>query len=223
MKLDDAVRKLFIMCQHERPPIKENGETVTPSGTNGVVKLKSAQDEGKPSSVEAPRRPSPSFLDVPLTRTTSPEVMSPIQTPDAPAVGSSRAIASRLMSKRSTVELEENLAYHPQGGPDYLKILAKYQLFGSDQHSGLVVCRYVQAGNIRDRQPQIIPVESHSARGNQEFLANIFVGEPPKRMFHDLAFVDVRSESRLGYRKRGFLGVFDIIEARTERGGPSHS
>jgi hypothetical protein len=116
--------------------------------------------------------------------------------PPAPAVEGSSTVSSRFNSPKgsnttdssrrrfrrssSTVELEENKAYHPLGGPEYIKILAKYQLFSSDEHHGRVVCRFVNTGSSRNRRPQVIKVEEHSAQGNQEFLARISVGNPPQ-------------------------------------------
>ena len=89
----------------------------------------------------------------------------------------------RPFRRTPTVELEENPAYHPLGGPDYLKILAKYNLLGKDEHQGLVVCRFTNAGNIGTRQPQVIKVDQFSAHGNQEFLAHVAIGDPPQGIF----------------------------------------
>jgi hypothetical protein len=43
-----------------------------------------------------------------------------------------------------------------------------------------MICRFVNTGSARERLPQIIKVEEHSANGNQEFLADITVGDPPQ-------------------------------------------
>jgi hypothetical protein len=86
----------------------------------------------------------------------------------------------RPVRRRSTIELHENPAYHPQGGPDYLKILAKYRRFDTDERHGRIICRFINTGSAEDRRPQIIKVQEHSANWTQEFLADIAVGDPPQ-------------------------------------------
>jgi len=109
----------------------------------------------------------------------NPPPLPPLQT-SATANTPSPASSRPPLQRSTTVDLEWNPAYHPLGGPEYLKILAKYNLFNEDERHGRVVCRFVNAGNLRDRQPQVIKVEEFSAQGNQEFLAHISIGNPPQ-------------------------------------------
>jgi hypothetical protein len=162
---------------------KEN-ET-QPSQSNGMVKLEPARkanrQQHKTFPADAPRRRHPSHF-----KTTPPEtadnVSSPVS-PDSPAAQDMMARnPARPFKRTPTIELEENPFYRPKGGADYLKILAKYKLFGKDDRNGRIVCRFVNAGNIKNRQPQIVKVEEFSAQGNQEFLAHITIGNsnPPQ-------------------------------------------
>ena len=134
--------------------------TPTPSPMDEHVKLREHNSFN-------PKNPYPHFKTVPGT---SAEDTSPIPVYSIPI-------------RFPYVALDENPAYHPLGGPDYLKVLSKYNLFGNDEHLGLVVCRFVNAGSRLGRQPQIIKVEKFSAQGNQEFLAHVVIGNPPQSMY----------------------------------------
>jgi hypothetical protein len=186
MRLGSLIQKLITSCSNEKAMEKSEKENETqPSQSNGMVKLEPAREsdrqQHKTFPSDAPRRRHPShFKTVPAE--TADNVSSPVS-PDSPAAQDMMARKPTRPFKRTpTIELEENPSYRPQGGPDYLKILAKYNLFGKDDRNGRIVCRFVNAGNIKNRQPQIVKVEEFSAQGNQEFLAHITIGNsnPPQ-------------------------------------------
>jgi len=203
MKFESARRKVLGMCAKETTTSTTKeletqrmtpSPTPTPPRNGGVVKLTStreaARQQHKTFPEQAPQKPhpshyntSPAAINDDTIETISPLSYSPpnglthISEADSPQF-------VRPVRRKSTIELHENPAYHPQGGPDYLKILAKYKLFLRDErHGGRIVCRFVNTGNAIARQPQIIPVKEYSANGNQEFLADIHVGDPPQRTY----------------------------------------
>jgi len=153
MNISATFQKVLEFCTRRDSTEKKMDQNETPPPHDGMLRLENLS-----------RNPSP---------------LSPLQTTvtaDTPSPASSRP----PLRRSTTVDLEWNPAYRPLGGPEYLKILAKYNLFNEDERHGRVVCRFVNAGNLRDRQPQVIKVEEFSAQGNQEFLAHISIGNPPQ-------------------------------------------
>jgi hypothetical protein len=190
-----AIRKVLEMCGMGNLSTK-NDETDTPPSNDGLVKLQSMRQQNRTFPEQSPKQPHPSHFKTAPARMSTEYTRnpSPIDTSSTtPHSGS----PNRSPKRSPTVELEENKAYVPLGGPDYLKILAKYKLFGNDEHHGRVVCRFVNAGNIKDRQPQIIKVDEFSAQGNQEFLAHITIGNsnPPQSMFPAKQYLMYSSKS----------------------------
>jgi hypothetical protein len=186
MTLGSIIQKVIIFCSNEKTMEKDSKENEAQlSQSNGRVKLEPTREmirqQHKTFPAEAPRTRHPShFKTTPAeTSADSSASASPVS-PDSPTMMSRRPRGP--LKRAPTIELEENPAYRPQGGPDYLKILAKYKLFGKDERQGRVVCRFVNAGNIRNRQPQMVKIEEFSAQGNQEFLAHIHIGnsDPPQ-------------------------------------------
>ena len=156
--------------------LKEH-KPATPSSMDELVK---PQTMRKGHNSFNPKNPHPSHFKTTLG--TSTEDTSPISLDSKPQSSTTSSRIQRFGS-RMTVALEENPAYHPLGGPDYIKVLAKYNLFGVDEHLGLVVCRFVNAGSSLGRHPQIIKVEQFSAQGNPEVLAHVVIGNPPQSMY----------------------------------------
>ena len=166
------------MCQAESSSIKDT-ESSTHS-TDAPLKLDTLRAEHHTTfPLDNARRPHPSQYQTAPAAVVDTNVATPASAANASATGS----PTRRFRRAPTVELEENPAYKPTGGPEYLHILAKYNLFGSDEHHGRIVSRFVNAGNIRDRHPQVIHVDEFSSQGNQEFLAHIQIGNPPQSTF----------------------------------------
>jgi hypothetical protein len=191
MKFEPTIRKILTMCANETVSMEKESESMTPSPTppqNGVVKLTSTREalrqQHKTFPEQAPKKPHPlHYRTSPAATSDDLETLSPLSpSPENESTQTSSESPRRIrpVRRRSTIELHENPAYHPQGGPDYLKILAKYKLFDKDERHGRIVCRFVNTGSAKERHPQIIKVEEHSANGNQEFLADILVGDPPQ-------------------------------------------
>lgn len=186
MTLGSIIQKVVIFCSNEKPMEKETKETEEQiSQSNGKVKLESVREtkrqQHKTFPPEATRARLPShFKTTPAETSDATSASASPVSPDSPFMMSRRSTGP--LKRAPTIELEENPAYRPQGGPDYLKILAKYKLFGKDDRQGRVVCRFVNTGNIRNRQPQMVKIEEFSAQGNQEFLAHIRIGnsDPPQ-------------------------------------------
>jgi hypothetical protein len=186
MKVGSLIQKLITSCSNEKAMEKGDKENeAQPSQSNGMVKLEPNREkirqQHKTFPSEAPRSRHPSHFKTAPAETVDHD--SPPVSPVSPAAQNMMARKPARPFKRTpTIELEENPLYKPQGGSDYIKILAKYNLFDKDDRNGRVVCRFVNAGNIKNRQPQIVKVEEFSAQGNQEFLANITVGNcnPPQ-------------------------------------------
>lgn len=90
--------------------------------------------------------------------------------------------ARERLSKGGFLNLIYNKAYVPVGGSDYINVLAKYNLFATDERYARVVSRFENAGDVRNRRPQTLPVEEHSAQEDQEILAQITIGTsyPPQ-------------------------------------------
>jgi hypothetical protein len=178
MKLGATVQKVVAMC---KPKEEENdGKLEVEDGKvpqrAGIVNLESGREplDQRHSTYPAPipSHQLPSHSQTAPANAADNPIMRPPMKVDIPV--------SPGIKRAPTVELVENKAYHPLGGPDYLKILAKYDLFGEDKNFGRVVCRFVNAGNVRNREPQIVKVEEYSAQGNQEFLAQVSIGNPPQ-------------------------------------------
>jgi hypothetical protein len=208
-----TIQKVLGTCATDNTnSIEKETERMTPSPSppqqNGaLVKLTSLR-ESKPQEhntfpQQDPKKSDPShFKTSPAStsddmETVSPQSPSPPNGPISTTPGSWQRI--RPVRRRSTLELHENPAYHPQGGPDYLKILAKYKLFDTDERHGRIVARFVNTGSAKERHPQVIKVEEYSANGNQEFLADITVGDPPQGNSF-VGRADFSLESRFGYR-----------------------
>jgi hypothetical protein len=122
----------------------ERDMTPSPMPQNWVVKLTSTRESlrqlHKTFPEQAPKKPHPShFNTTPESTTDDIDSVSPlsISPPNEPTHQSTEPRKRvRPLRRSSTIELHENPAYHPEGGPDYLKILAKYDLFGTDERHG---------------------------------------------------------------------------------------
>ena len=170
----NIIQNVLQMCQVREPVTKEDSSDI--STADGKVKLEPTRNHNRTFPLQPEKK-----LELRKFKTTPSG--SPADVPEASPLSSSEPGHSppfRHPRRANTLELEENRAYVPLGGPDYLKVLAKYNLFSTDEQQGRVVCRFVNTGNVKDRQPQIIKVDNYSAQGNQEFLAHIFIGNPPQ-------------------------------------------
>src|SRR5437773_12022794 len=158
MQIEDAVRKVIPVCQNEAESFKGKDEELeTPPAMDGLVRLQthSIRQEHRTVPDQSPRPPHPShFRTAPAVTTSHDSPISPGDT-SRPFAGVSQASTSpssspaRYFRRSPTVELEENPEYRPLGGPEYLKILAKYNLLVTDEQHHLVVSRFVNAGSIR--------------------------------------------------------------------------
>jgi hypothetical protein len=177
MKFGSAISKVVAMCQNKEVDYDPEKDA-SASQRDGIVPLESGRDaprhRNRTFPESTPSHPVPSHSQT----TPSTVVDEPTATPDRPPIAVD--IPVRPIRRTPTVELVENTAYHPLGGPDYLKILAKYDLFRKDKNNARIVCRFVNEGNATNRQPQIVQVEEFSAQGNQEFLAQVKIGTPPQ-------------------------------------------
>jgi len=182
MKIEQAIRKVITVCQNEGQKeetylVKEE-EIATPPSMDEVNRLQTIPQKHHTFPPDNSRNQHLSHFR------TAPAAAADNTSPISPGNGTMATSSPvRPFRRTPTVELEENPAYHPLGGPDYLKILAKYNLLGKDEHQGLVVCRFTNAGNKGTRQPQVIKVDQFSAHGNQEFLAHVAIGDPPQGIF----------------------------------------
>lgn len=174
MKIEAVFRKVIAVCQNEENFSSKEEGIETPPTMDGLVKLQTTHHQHNTFPLEIPKIPHPSHFQ------TAPASTADNTSPTSPEPESHTSSPIRRIRRTPTVELDKNPAYHPLGGPEYLKVLAKYDLFGNDEHQGLVVCRFVNAGSSSGRHPQIIKVEEYSAHGNQEFLAHINIGNPPQ-------------------------------------------
>jgi hypothetical protein len=218
MKFGATFKKVVAMRKTDRPedhrkPDKENGQTPQ---RDGVVKLSSGRDvhhdkHHQTFPASNPSRGLPSHSKTAPSNIADEHAASPDRTPmkvDIPI---------KPVKRAPTVELVENKAYRPLGGPDYIKILAKYNLFGQDQYHGRVVCRFVNTGNVVNRQPQIVKVEEYSSeQGNQEFLASVTIGNsnPPQgtpAIRRNDSYFSVTTRS--GHRFVRLLGLLIFVEA----------
>jgi len=141
---------------------------------DGLVVLQTSRPEDVSTRPRRPRLPPGSrSASAPASLRETPTTGSPIEDREHPV---SSTGPSRPLRRAPTVELVCNRAYRPTGGPEYVKLLAKYKLLKTDKHQGLVVARFVNAGSRAWRKPEIIKVSQFSAKGNQEFLAEITIG-----------------------------------------------
>jgi len=185
------------MCQTESNSLKDNdSSTHSTEPPLRLDTLRAVPHQTFP--LDNPRRPHPSQYQTAPAAAVDTTPAMPASGPNSSATGS----PTRRFRRAPTIELEENPAYNPTGGPEYLYILAKYNLFGRDEHYGRIVSRFVNAGNIRERHPQVIHVEEFSAQGNQEFLAHIQIGNPPQSTppYESWLLTFISTESRLRYR-----------------------
>lgn len=211
MIFDRTIQKVLGTCATDNTNSidKEAGRTPSPSPPpqNGAfVKLTSLREsklhESNTFPQQDPKKPHPSHFKTSPASTTDMESVSPLSPspPNRPASTTPKSSQRVLpIRRRSTIELHGNPAYHPQGGPDYLKILAKYNLFETSESYGRVVARFVNTGSAKERHLQVIKVKEYSANGNQEFLADITVGDPPQSISSP-GRADFSPESRFGYR-----------------------
>lgn len=200
MKFGAVINKVITVCQNDENFSSKEEELATPPTMDGLVELQTTHHHNNTFPLDTSRTPHPSHFQT--TPAASADNTSPTS-PEPESSTSPRPI--RRFRRTPTLELDKNPAYHPLGGPEYLKVLAKYDLFGTDEHQGLVVCRFVDAGSSVKRHPQIIKVEEYSAHGNQEFLAHIVIGNPPQSIFPNKSqwLICVCSpESRFRYRFR---------------------
>jgi hypothetical protein len=132
-------------------------------------------------------RPHPSHFQTAPASTGDTIFDSPTEiTPDSspappPDAQTSQVTPPRSQIRRkSTCELQENRDYHPQGGPDYIRILTKYGML-KEVNNSRVICRFVRAGGVSERRPQVIKIENISPQANQEFLAPVVIGNGEKK------------------------------------------
>src|SRR5579859_1632805 len=150
MKFESAVRKVVNICAaNKTTSAMEKEESRSPSPTppqNGLVKLTSTREalrqQHKTFPEDVPRKPHPShYKTSPAATSDDIETVSPLTSspPEASTpLPSESPRFIRPIRRKSTLELHENPAYHPKGGPDYLKILAKYKLFDTDERHGRI-------------------------------------------------------------------------------------
>ena len=183
MKIEQAICKVITVCQNEGQKetySQKEKEIATPPSMDEVADPQTISHEHHTFPPDNLRNQHPShFRTAPAAAAANTSPISPGNRTAAPSG------TVRPFRRTPTVELEENPAYHPLGGPDYLKILAKYKLLAKDEHQGLIVCRFTNAGNKGTRQPQVIRVDQFSAHGNQEFLAHVAIGDPPQSIFQN--------------------------------------
>jgi len=103
--------------------------------------------------------------------------------------------------RKPTIELEENSEYRPQGGPDYIRILEKYNMLG-DSQEGRIICRFVRQGNVSERRPEIIKVQNISPQANQEFLAAVTIGDSDKPQGNTSQEDKLTDSVEVGFRYR---------------------
>lgn len=154
---------------------KQDGEMATPPPIDGLVKLQTTrlhEDNSTLTTITKPPR-GPRSASAPASVGGSPPPESPINFTQRPNSSSGH---HRPLRRAKTVELVPNKAYKPTGGPEYIRVLAKYKLLKEDKHQGLIVARFVNAGSRKFRKPEIIKVDHFSANGNQEFLADVTIG-----------------------------------------------
>jgi hypothetical protein len=182
MQIATAVRRIVSLCDSQTAIIdEEQGQTTGRS----QIKLEPTMPESETIALENPSVPDPPHSDTQPTEVSAPET-STVAHNNGDINSNSAPASSRRLRRSQTVELLENSAYRPLGGPEYIKVLAKYELFSSDQQQGRVVCRFVDTGNAKTRRPQMIKVEEYSANGGQEFLAQVYIGNPPQSTLHYL-------------------------------------
>jgi hypothetical protein len=155
---------------------KGDDEMATPPPIDGLVKLQTTrqlEDDSTLTSRVIKPPPGSRSASAPASVGGSPPPESPIDLSQRPLSSSGHP---RPLRRAQTVELVPNTAYRPTGGPEYIRVLAKYKLLKEDKHQGLIVARFVNAGSRKFRKPEIIKVDQFSANGNQEFLADVTIG-----------------------------------------------
>jgi len=190
MSISRAFHKMM-MCSNEKTlKDEEKFQEGTPSSENGFgLKLGSSRDMNEQHHhtfpLVNPHQPHPSHFQTAPSSSTETHVESPSEMSPAVEMPQESRFSARSRTMRpkprrkSTLELQENKLYHPRGGPDYLYLLAKYNLFGDGdgQPGARVICRFVRQGNARERRPQVIKIEQDVAESNQEFLAHVTIGD----------------------------------------------
>jgi hypothetical protein len=173
-----AVLRKVVPLREEKPKAgddKADEMATPPPAVDGLVRLETTRHEGDSTFTTISRPPyAPRSASAPASIGGTPAPRSTIDNSQRPS--SSSIPQHRPLRRAKTVALMENKAYQPAGGPEYVKILAKYKLLKMDRHQGLIVARFVNAGNRKWRKPEIIKVNQFSANGNQEFLAQITIG-----------------------------------------------
>jgi hypothetical protein len=155
---------------------KPDDEMATPPPIDGLVKLQTTrlhEDDSTLTSRLTKPPPGSRSASAPASIGASPPPESSIDITQRPNSSSGH---HRPLRRAKTVELVPNKAYRPTGGPEYIRVLAKYKLLKEDKHQGLIVARFVNAGSRKFRKPEIIKVDQFSANGNQEFLADVTIG-----------------------------------------------
>jgi len=170
----------------------EKGST-TPSqepGSLNSTSSKDIDDRQHPISQGHLSDPQPSQFQTspPLLANPIAEVSKKMssESPDHPSPRQQLPPQRRQPQRRSTIELQENKEYRPKGGPDYLRILAKYHMLG-DKSNERVICRFVRPGNTSERRPEIVKIDNISPQANQEFLAHVVIGNSDKPQGRSLA------------------------------------
>jgi hypothetical protein len=155
---------------------KQDDEMATPPPIDGLVKLQTTpqqEDDSTLTSRLTKPLPGSRSASAPASVGGSPPPESPIDFTQRPNSSSGH---HRPLRRAKTVELVPNKEYRATGGPEYIRVLAKYKLLKEDKHQGLIVARFVNAGSRKFRKPEIIKVDQFSANGNQEFLADVTIG-----------------------------------------------
>jgi hypothetical protein len=154
---------------------RQDDEMATPPPIDGFVKLQTTRLHEDNSTLTTIIKPLPGSrsASAPASVGGSPPPESPIDITHRP---NSSSGPHRPLRRAKTVELVPNKAYKATGGPEYIRVLAKYKLLKEDKHQGLIVARFVNAGSRKFRKPEIIKVDQFSANGNQEFLADVTIG-----------------------------------------------
>jgi len=174
MKFSAALNKVPLRQKQDMPVDGKIEEMTALPLVDGLVVLQTSRPEDVSTRPRRPRLPPGSrSASAPASVRETPTTGSPIEDREHPV---SSTGPSRPLRRAPTVELVCNRAYRPTGGPEYVKLLAKYKLLKTDKHQGLVVARFVNAGSRAWRKPEIIKVSQFSAKGNQEFLAEITIG-----------------------------------------------
>src|SRR5271169_6314127 len=112
MNVESVVRKVVTMCQTESGSIKDTQSST--HSTEPPLKIDTSRAVHQQTfPLETSRRPHPSQYQTAPAATVDTPSATPASAPTSNATGSS----TRRFRRTPTIELEENPAYHPAGGP----------------------------------------------------------------------------------------------------------